>query len=80
MDAVSEHPFDRARRLHSEEFGLKPCPFDGGAAEVFTSDGWHGIRCTACTAQVQMHSSEERAVFCWNRRIETARVAGEGEG
>ena len=67
---------------------LKPCPFCGGAAELFSMKRdarkrygvYHTIatiKCTRCTAQISQAGSTgeaaiEYAVGRWNRRSEEA--------
>lgn len=57
-------------------FELKPCPFCGGKARLFVSDGVRVIcsKCYACTkilADNMEYSSNatETVVEAWNRRV-----------
>ena len=55
---------------------LKPCPFCGGEAELFTIPANYGlspirwvIRCKkGCCEQIP-HISDHDAVFAWNKRV-----------
>ena len=61
---------------------LKPCPFCGGEAELFTIPADYGlspirwvIRCKkGCCEQIP-HISDHDAVFAWNKRNEGKRHA-----
>ena len=59
------------------EIKLKPCPFCGGEAEMFSwqahiNDEYHlNLVCTTCGAGFQDVSSKEDALKAWNRRADT---------
>jgi len=58
--------------LRDDVKALAPCPFCGSPAIVRhdPSQGpspW-GVCCTSCFAEVQWFSSEQRAIYLWNRR------------
>ena len=54
---------------------LKPCPFCGGAAEVYCDREMGGsqyrIKCTNCPADVGRHWywKKNDAIAAWNRRV-----------
>ena len=53
---------------------LKPCPFCGGEAELFTyGDGKFLPKCSVCWGMIEeWFSSEEEAAEAWNRRADNA--------
>jgi len=50
---------------------LDECPFCGGTATLYASDGetdWHWISCDGCGVTTGVRESREAAVGCWQRR------------
>lgn len=65
-------PFDLARPGETKTARVpKPCPFDGGRAEVKEEKGrrlpWH-VFCPTCGASTAAAGLREVAVHMWNRR------------
>ena len=54
---------------------LKPCPFCGGEAEVYTDEDdtqeWFYVRCSDCWAQTDGNDTEIGAIDAWNQRKNT---------
>lgn len=50
---------------------LKPCPFCGGEAALYTSEnGEHGmVFCEDCEVETPMYKGVDNAISAWNRRI-----------
>jgi Lar family restriction alleviation protein len=54
---------------------LKPCPFCGGEAFIFSITQYFGDRaifavvCENCNASSKSKSKEEYAINAWNRRV-----------
>jgi len=58
---------------------LKPCPFCGGEAEMFSMSDRIGVRCAdvMCAGSHRLPSAGEDSVALWNRR--TALASGSGD-
>ena len=63
------NPVSEVNLLAARHLALKPCPFDGGEARPFTADGWWGVRCRSCGAQIGLLVDETKAADAWNRRL-----------
>ena len=53
-------------------FGIKNCPFCGGASDVWQTDQDFWVRCTnvdCAIEQNKFYDSEEEAIEAWNRRV-----------
>lgn len=54
---------------------LKPCPFCGGTATIFMTDGEYSdacyICCDDCGCGIPLHNTERDAIERWNRRVES---------
>lgn len=61
------------------EFNLKPCPFCGGEAKLYVSDGV-SVKCPKCRAQSRIETdyyngfeirsgATNRVIDAWNRRV-----------
>lgn len=49
---------------------LKPCPFCGGEAKMFTFVGEeYYVKCICCCARTDFYDSEFYAVKFWNKRV-----------
>ncbi|EGR9571404.1 restriction alleviation protein, Lar family [Salmonella enterica subsp. enterica serovar Grumpensis] len=54
---------------------LKPCPFCGGHAETFTTDGtevgtyWYLAECWVCESRTGLYETEEKTAEAWNQRV-----------
>ncbi len=59
-----------------DEFKLRPCPFCGGAAEIYVKKGFLGeilyvtAICKSCRASVAPFGTEEAAKKAWNSRVQ----------
>ena len=51
---------------------LKPCPFCGGEAKIFTPTISTYIMCKECKASTNLYSQSEEAIEAWNRRANAA--------
>ncbi len=52
---------------------LKPCPFCGGKAEMFSLKymaNEHFVRCSQCDSSTHGQKTKEEAMEIWNRRYE----------
>lgn len=55
---------------------LKPCPFCGGKATIFSVEYWCMVECTECGARSKNFAAfstteaEQQAKKFWNRRVE----------
>lgn len=62
---------------------LKPCPFCGGKAKLFTVGCFH-VYCDACMSSGARYSTISRAIEAWNSRVDEKRLAancvGENDG
>lgn len=74
---------DRADMTHPltprEKVVLKPCPFCGGEAEMFSMSDRIGVRCAdvMCAGSHRLPAAGEDSVALWNRR--TALASGSGD-
>ncbi|HAE7522452.1 TPA_asm: restriction alleviation protein, Lar family [Salmonella enterica subsp. enterica serovar Carrau] len=54
---------------------LKPCPFCGGHAGIFTTDGtevgtyWYWAECWVCESRTGLYATEEKTAEAWNQRV-----------
>ena len=49
---------------------LKPCPFCGGAAELYSAWYFRDVYCTVCGARTHLvHKTDDDAIAAWNRRV-----------
>ena len=68
---MTEKPRVEAGAEFKDRLGhLMPCPFCGGSAQIFTSDGtryWAG--CDQCEAEGPWAENKTTAESAWNRRI-----------
>ncbi|MER1476975.1 Lar family restriction alleviation protein [Enterobacter hormaechei] len=54
---------------------LDPCPFCGGHAETFVTDGteegsyWYWAECWVCESRTGLHETEEKTTEAWNQRV-----------
>ncbi|WP_077958218.1 Lar family restriction alleviation protein [Salmonella enterica] len=54
---------------------LKPCPFCGGHAGTFTTDGtevgtyWYWAECWVCESRTGLYATEEKTAEAWNQRV-----------
>lgn len=54
---------------------LDPCPFCGGHAEIFVTDGteeggyWYWAECWVCESRSALHETEEKTAEAWNQRV-----------
>ncbi len=58
---------------------LKPCPFCGGAAELYDPESYPGLQkvcCRECGIDTPLISDNE-AIAAWNRRVSIQQEAGE---
>lgn len=53
---------------------LKPCPFCGGEAKIFTPTISTYIMCKECKASTNLYSQSEEAIEAWNRRYNDGRI------
>lgn len=54
--------------LSEREEELKPCPFCGGEARVYTEGGtWPFVYCDVCSAEIQGNTKAE-VIEAWNKR------------
>ncbi len=51
---------------------LKPCPFCGCEAEIYSDSGYWYINCIECRVEITGHESRELTVEKWERRVENA--------
>ena len=63
--------------MEGKKIELKPCPFCGGEADIFTSVevGYLGsnkftVRCGNCFCGTGHYEDTERAKEAWNRRVD----------
>jgi len=52
---------------------LKPCPFCGCSAKVYSAESWNEggcfwVGCFWCHADTDFYSTEAKAIEAWNRR------------
>ena len=50
---------------------MKPCPFCGGKAEIYSDEEWFYVRCADCWAQTDGYDTEITARTEWNMRVAT---------
>ncbi|EKS4545034.1 Lar family restriction alleviation protein, partial [Salmonella enterica] len=54
---------------------LKPCPFCGGHAGTFTTDGtevgtyWYWAECWVCESRTGLYATEEKTAEAWSQRV-----------
>lgn len=56
---------------------LKPCPFCGGEATLYThsgqfNDGMFSVGCDDCHISTDTYLAPRRAIELWNRRVDHA--------
>lgn len=74
MTAPMTHPLTPREKVE-----LKPCPFCGGEAEMFSMSDRIGVRCAdvMCAGSHRLPAAGEDSVALWNRR--TALASGSGD-